>query len=163
MTIHKYALLTKISENTHEVFFILRLDDSDEKQAGIISRYDEAFLSGNIISGVNATGKSSLLRGSTWDGNEFSLPSSPRADLPPELSNGQPAVDQNGISLNYYAMLKNNEVFYIFISQAGSPQSIKFDAAFSNDISFRKIEESDGIVSLGMIWNGSNWSSPQSV
>jgi hypothetical protein len=46
------------------------------------------------------------------------------------------------------------------MTQSNSPQSIKFDAAFTNDVSFRKIEESDGIVSLGMIWNGSSWSSP---
>lgn len=160
MTIHKYALLTKTSENTQEVFFILRLDDSDETQSNVISRYDEALSSGQTISGINATGKNSLLRGSTWNGTEFSLPPSPRPDLPIEHANGKPIVDSEGLPISSYAMLKGNEVFYIFSTKSESPQSMKLDAAFSNDVSFRKIQENDGIVSLGMIWDGSSWSSP---
>jgi hypothetical protein len=160
MTIHKYAFMTKIAENTHEVFFIIRLDDSDQQQSSVVSRFDEALSSGQLISGINATGKTSLLRGSIWNGSEFTLPASPRADLPVELSNGQPTIDSDGLPISAYALLKANEVFYISMTQSNSPQSIKFDAAFTNDVSFRKIEESDGIVSLGMIWNGSSWSSP---
>ena len=161
MTIHKYAFMTQFSENNYEVFHIARLDQSDEFHLDTISRFDLALSSGELISGLEATGKESgLLKGSLWNGNSFSLPEILPPNLPQEYASGLLSTGLDGLTRNHYVMLQGNKVFYIIGVESSTGQALKLSAAFTNNVTFRKIEESDGIVSLGMIWDGSSWSAP---
>lgn len=157
MTVHKYALLTKIDNENYEVFHIVRFLDEDQESIERILRISKAIEPENFISGLDATGKSNLLIGSTWDGINFTLPEirNPKS-LGTPFENGITHIHEDGSEHSTYALLSNNVVFLMIMPLKQDPVNSKFTAAFSNDILVKKIEESQ-IVSIGYIWDGTEF------
>jgi hypothetical protein len=148
MSIHKYALLTDIGDGKHEIFHIIRFTDDDEIGLDRLNRYENALNSEDTIFGMITTGKENVSLLSTWDGSEFTEPEvgvsyMQGAELPEDASQ--------------YAVLSDNKVFYMNIIKQGVYNDLKFDAAFSNKISFKRITDVED-VALGYIWDGATFS-----
>jgi|688.fasta_scaffold19046_2 hypothetical protein len=158
MTVHKYAMLVEIDNNNYEVFHVIRLSDSTPEALARINRIDEVLDSGETIVGQPANEKPGLLIGSTWDGLNFTLPN----PIPEEFigTDGEAGVrysSANGESmLSGYTLLSNNKVFYMMAPIKGSILDEKFAAAFSGNVTLKKIDE-DASVTVGYIWDGTNF------
>jgi len=152
MPIKKYAFITKIEENSWEVFHIERVDT--EATPIVAELWLDAFSSGETITGVNATGKINVAHKSTWDGSNFTLP-----DPFPnhwKMPAGIPLENPDGTPIASFVLCRNNKVFHITSSIATSFYSQKFTAAFDNDVSCVEVQDGE-VVALGQLWDGSNW------
>jgi hypothetical protein len=148
MSIHKYALLTDIGNDKHEIFHIVRFTDDDEIGLDRLTRYENALDAEDTIFGMIATGKENVFLLSTWDGSNLTAP---------EV--GVPYMEYPGLpeDTSEYALLSDNKIFYMTAIKQGTHSDLKFDAAFSNKVSFKRITDVEN-VALGYIWDGSQFS-----
>jgi len=162
MTVHKYALLVETDINKHEVFHIARISDDNPQDLERVSRMDNVIASGDAISGQAANEKPGLLMGSTWDGLNFILPDPiPEYAIGTESESGvkYSSPDGNDV-LSGYVFLSNSKVFYMLAAAKGSHLDQKFEAAFSGNVSLKKIDE-DALVTVGYIWDGTTFNFPE--
>ena len=148
MSIHKYALLTDIGNGKHEIFHIIRFTDDDEVGLDRLNRYENALSAEDTIFGMIATGKENVFLLSNWNGSEFTAP---------EVGVSYMEYPELPADTSQYALLSDDKIFYLNIIKQGVYNDLKFAAAFSNKISFKKITDVED-VALGYIWDGSTFS-----
>lgn len=161
MTVHKYAMLVEIDNSNYEVFHVIRISDNTPDYLEKVSRIDAALASGDTIVGQAANEKPGLLMGSTWDGLNFTLPN----PIPEEFigTDSESGVRYSSIDgsqmISGYTLLCNNKVFFMIAPLKGSILDEKFTAAFSGNVTLKKIDE-DASVTVGYIWDGTNFNLP---
>jgi len=161
MAINRYALLTEIANGQYEVFHIVRVIDDEPDSLDRFNRIENALNSGGVISGLAANERPGLLMESTWDGVNFTLP-----DPIPEYLIGTPfengttykSID-NLLSFSAYVLLCDNKVFYMIGPAKGDYVDQKFEAAFSNPVTMKKIDQ-NSTVTIGYIWDGTTFNPP---
>lgn len=145
---NKYALLTKASPTTWEVFQVIRLADSEEDTslANILnlSISNNETVAGLEVSNVNTE---SLKRGAIWDGSSFS------GGLESDFYTQE-------IRNKRYAFTYDNKLTLVLTAIEGSAQADMYQAAFAGEVSIKKIEDESTIVAAGYIWDGINFNAP---
>jgi hypothetical protein len=144
---YRYVAGTKINENEYEIFYML--NDFAEPPAPFVERCENAINSGLPITGMDTSAfQNEGCTNAVWNGTSF--------------SGGESFEPMN---LNWdlsrtYSFLCDNKIFLTVFKTAGSLGDAMWDAAFSQDVVFLKLED-DQFVSKGDIWNGSTFRGPQ--
>lgn len=145
---YRYALATKLNDNNYEVFRVVNIP---EDAVELSTRVNNAFNSGNPIIAMKTSQYEDNARiGSVWDGSSF--------------SGGQELVRPEDVIIDWsitdtFSFLCDNVIFFQFMNQKNSLGNDIFNAAFSQEVILLKLEE-DQLVSLGDIWNGTTFTSP---
>ena len=144
---YRYVIGTKINENEYEIFH--NLSDYSEVPAPFVERCENAINSGLPIIGMNTSAfQNEAGTNGIWDGTSFSG-----------------GVSFEPMNINWdvsrsYSLLCDNKVFLTVFQTAGSLADSMFEAAFSEDIVFLKLED-DQFASKGDIWNGTSFRGPE--
>lgn len=145
---YRYALATKLDDNKYEVFRVVNIP---EEAFETITRITNAFNSGNpIISMKTSEHGYSAQMDAIWDGNSFTG----------GVRTISPDIEVDWSINDTFSFLCDNKIFLQFINQKNSLGNDIFNAAFSQEVLLLKPEE-DQLVSLGDIWNGTTFTSPE--
>jgi len=140
---YRYAIGTKVNETDYEIFHIMGAHS--DPLPPFVERCENAINSGLPIIGMNTSSfKNDGCTDAIWNGTSF--------------SGGQSFEPMN---LNWdlsrsYSLLCNNKIFLTIFQIAGNLSDSMFEAAFTQDIVFLKLQD-DQFVSKGDIWNGSSF------
>lgn len=145
---YRYALATKLDDNKYEVFRVVNVPES---AAATIERITNALDSGKpIISMKTSEYEYSAQMDAIWDGNSFTG----------GVRTISPEIEIDWSIFDTFSFLCDNKIFFQFINQKNSLANDIFSAAFSQEVLLLKPEE-DQLVSLGDIWNGTTFTSPE--
>lgn len=145
---YRYALATKLDDNKYEVFRVVNVPES---AAATIERITNALDSGKpIISMKTSEYEYSAQMDAIWDGNSFTG----------GVRMISPEIEIDWSIFDTFSFLCDNKIFFQFINQKNSLANDIFSAAFSQEVLLLKPEE-DQLVSLGDIWNGTTFTSPE--
>lgn len=144
---YRYVIGTKINETEYEIFHVLT--DYSDPPAPFVERCENTINSGLPIIGMNTTPfQNDGCTNAIWDGNSFSG------------GNSFAPMNLNWDVARSYSLLCENKIFLTIFQTSETLADHMFDAAFTQDIVFLKLQD-DQFVSKGDIWNGSSFRGPE--
>jgi len=147
---NKYALLTKISPTTWEVFQVIRLADSEE-DTSLVNILNLSIANNETVAGLNVSNVDveSLKRGAVWNGSSFSGGSEVESS------------SQQDLRTKRYAFTYDNKLVLVLTAVQDSTQDNLYQAAFNQEVSIHKVEDESSVVATGYIWDGTSFSAPE--